>query len=82
MLVSTQKAVFISTVNLQNLEGLQEMNNILKILMLNVFSNEHKKLQSFLTKLNLYIDFNQKKFNFKINKNLYTVVYFKDVVFN
>ncbi len=82
MSVSTQKAVFISTVNLQNLEGLQEMNNILKILMLNVFSNEHKKLQSFLTKLNLYIDFNQKKFNFKMNKDLYTVVYFKNAVFN
>ncbi len=58
------------------------MNNILKILMLNVFSSEHKKLQSFLTKLNLYIDFNQKKFNFKMNKDLYTVVYLKDTVFN
>ena len=44
MLVSTQKAVFINTVNLQNLKDLQEMNNILKILMLNVFSDEHRKL--------------------------------------
>jgi len=69
-------------INLQNLEDLQEMNNILKILMLNVFSNEYKKLQSFLTKLNLYIDFNQKKFNFKMNKDLYTVVYLKDAAFN
>jgi len=58
------------------------MNNILKILMLNVFSNKCKKLQSFLTKLNLYIDFNQKKFNFKMNKDLYMIVYFKDTVFN
>ncbi len=82
MSVSTQKAVFISMINLQSLKDLQEMNNILKILTLNVFSSECKKLWSFLTKLNLYIDFNQKKFNFKMNKDLYTVVYFKDAVFN
>ncbi len=58
------------------------MNNILKILMLNVFSSKYKKLQSFLTKLNLYIDFNQKKFSSEINKDLYTVVYLKNAVFN
>jgi len=58
------------------------MNNILKILMLNAFSDEYKKLQSFLTKLNLYIDFNQKKFNSEMNKDLYTVIYLKDVMFN
>jgi len=58
MIFSTQKAVFISMINLQSLEDLQEMNNILKILTSDVFSDEHKKLQSFLTKLNLYIDFN------------------------
>jgi len=50
--------------------------------MLNVFSDEHKKLQSFLIKLNLYIDFNQKKFNSEINKDLYTVIYLKDAAFN
>ncbi len=77
-----QKAVFISIVNLQDLEDLWEMNNILKILTLNVFSDKCKKLWSFLTKLNLYIDFNQKKFNFKMNKDLYTIVYLKDAVFN
>jgi len=69
-------------INLQGLEGLQEINNILKILMLNVFSDEHKKLQSFLIKLNLYIDFNQKKFNSEMNKDLYTVIYLKDAAFN
>ncbi len=69
-------------INLQDLEDLQEMNNILKILMSNVFSDEHRKLQSFLTKLNLYIDFNQKKFNSEMNKDLYTVAYLKDAVFN
>jgi len=58
------------------------MSNILKILMLNAFNKEHKKLQSFLIKLNLYIDFNQKKFNFKINKDLYTVIYLKNAAFN
>jgi len=44
MSVSTQKAVFINIVNFQSLEDLQEINNILKILMLNVFSSECKKL--------------------------------------
>jgi len=58
------------------------MNNILKILMLNAFNDEYKKLQSFLTKLNLYIDFNQKKFNSEMNKDLYTVIYLKDAAFN
>ena len=82
MIFSTQKAAFISVVNLQDLKGLQEMNNILKVLVSDVFSEEYRKLQSFLTKLNLYIGFNQKKFNFKMNKDLYTVVYFKDAAFN
>ena len=58
------------------------MSNILKILMLNAFSKEYKKLWSFLTKLNLYIDFNQKKFNFKMNKYLYIIVYLKNAAFN
>jgi len=44
MSVSTQKAVFINAVNFQSLEDLQEINNILKILMLNMFSDEHRKL--------------------------------------
>ncbi len=82
MSVSMQKTVFINIINFQSLENLQEMNNILKILMLNVFSDEYKKLWSFLIKLNLYIDFNQKKFNSEMNKDLYTVVYLKNAVFN
>ncbi len=82
MSVSTQKAAFINVINLQNLEDLQEMNNILKISVSNVFSSEHKKLWSFLTKLNLYIDFNQKKFNSEMNKDLYTVIYLKNAAFN
>jgi len=51
-------------------------------LILNVFSKEYKKLWSFLIKLNLYINFNQKKFNFKINKDLYIIIYLKNAVFN
>ncbi len=50
--------------------------------MSDVFSDECKKLWSFLTKLNLYIDFNQKKFNFEMNKDLYTVAYLKNAVFD
>ncbi len=50
--------------------------------MSDVFSSEYRKLQSFLTKLNLYIDFNQKKFNFKMNKDLYMIIYLKDAAFN
>jgi len=82
MSASTQKAAFTSVVNLQGLKDLWEMNNILKVLVLNAFSGEYRKLQSFLTKLNLYIGFNQKKFDFKMNKDLYTVVYLKNAVFN
>jgi len=82
MAFSTQKAAFTSTVNLQGLEGLQEVNNILKVLVPDAFSSEHRKLQSFLAKLNLYIGFNQKKFNSEMNKDLYTVAYLKDAVFN
>jgi len=44
MSVSMQKTVFINIINFQSLENLQEINNILKILMLNVFSDEYKKL--------------------------------------
>ncbi len=82
MSASTQKAASISVVNLQGLKGLQEMNNIPKVLVPDVFSGECKKLWSFLTKLNLYIGFNQKKFSFKMDKGLYTVAYLKDAVFD
>jgi len=44
MSVSTQKAAFISTVNLQGLEDLQEINNILKVSASNAFSSECEKL--------------------------------------
>ncbi len=44
MFFSTEKAAFISMVNLQGLEGLQEMNNISKILVPDAFRGKHRKL--------------------------------------
>jgi len=53
-----------------------------KILVLNTFTGEWEKLWAFLTKLKLYIEFNHKKFRFKMNKKLYTVFLLKNAVFN
>ena len=50
--------------------------------MFNIFIDEQKKLQVFLTKFKLYIEFNHKKFRFKMNKKLYTVFLLKNAVFN
>ncbi len=58
------------------------MINVLKILTLNVFTDEREKLQAFLIKLELYIEFNQMKFRFKMNKDLFTVSYLKNAAFN
>jgi len=48
----------------------------------NIFTDEWEKLWVFLTKLELYIEFNHKKFKFKMNKKLYTVFLLKNAVFN
>jgi len=58
------------------------MINVLKVPALNVFTGEREKLQAFLAKLELYIEFNQTKFRFKMNKDLFTVLYLKDAAFN
>ncbi len=58
------------------------MINVLKVPALNVFTGERRKLQAFLTKLKLYIEFNQMKFRFKMNKGLFTVLYLKNAAFN
>jgi len=58
------------------------MINVLKVSALNVFTGERGKLQAFLVKLKLYIEFNQAKFRFKMNKGLFTVLYLKDAAFN
>jgi len=58
------------------------MINVLKVPALNVFTGERGKLQAFLTKLKLYIEFNQMKFRFKMNKGLFTVLYLKNAAFN
>jgi len=50
--------------------------------MLNIFIDKWEKLWVFLTKFKLYIEFNHKKFKFKMNKKLYTVFLLKNAVFN
>jgi len=79
MTISAQKSALTSQVNLQ---GLQQTINVLKIPTLNVFTDEREKLQAFLIKLELYIEFNQAKFRFKMNKGLFTVLYLKDAAFD
>ncbi len=58
------------------------MIDVLKVSALNAFTDEREKLQAFLIKLELYIEFNQAKFRFKMNKGLFTVLYLKDAAFN
>jgi len=79
MAISVQKSASTSQVNLQ---GLQQMIDVLKVPALNAFTGEREKLWAFLTKLELYIEFNQAKFRFKMNKGLFTVLYLKNVAFN
>ncbi len=79
MTISAQKSALTSQVNLQ---GLQQMINVLKVSTLNVFTDEREKLWAFLIKLKLYIEFNQAKFRFEMNKGLFTVSYLKDAAFN
>ncbi len=58
------------------------MINVLKVSALNVFTDERGKLQAFLIKLKLYIEFNQTKFRSEMNKGLFTVLYLKDAAFD
>ncbi len=58
------------------------MINVLKVSALNVFTDEKKKLQAFLIKLELYIEFNQAKFRSEMNKGLFTVLYLKNAAFD
>jgi hypothetical protein len=79
MTISAQKSALTSQVNLQNL---QQMINVLKISASNAFTDEREKLQAFLIKLELYIEFNQTKFRSEINKDLFTVLYLKNAAFD
>jgi len=79
MTISVQKSASASQVNLQDL---QQTINVLKVLTLNAFTDEREKLQAFLIKLELYIEFNQTKFRFKMNKDLFTVSYLKNAAFD
>jgi len=79
MTISAQKSASTSQVNLQ---GLQQTIDVLKISALNVFTDEREKLQAFLIKLELYIEFNQVKFRSEMNKGLFTVLYLKNAAFD
>jgi len=79
MTTSAQKSALTSQVNLQ---GLQQMIDVLKVLTLNAFTDERGKLQAFLVKLKLYIEFNQAKFRSEMDKGLFTVSYLKNAAFN
>jgi len=79
MTTSVQKSALTSQVNLQ---GLQQTIDVLKVPALNAFTDKRGKLQAFLIKLELYIEFNQAKFRFKMNKGLFTVSYLKNAAFD
>ncbi len=79
MTISAQKSASTSQVNLQSL---QQTIDVLKVPALNAFTDERGKLQAFLVKLELYIEFNQAKFRSEMNKGLFTVSYLKNAAFN
>ncbi len=58
------------------------MIDVLKVSALNAFTDEREKLWAFLVKLELYIEFNQAKFRFEMDKGLFTVSYLKNAAFN
>jgi len=79
MTISAQKSALTSQVNLQ---GPQQTIDVLKVPALNAFTDEREKLQAFLTKLELYIGFNQAKFRFEMDKGLFIISYLKNAAFN
>jgi len=58
------------------------MIDVLKVSTLNVFTGEREKLQAFLAKLELYIEFNQAKFRSEMDKGLFTISYLKNAAFD
>ena len=58
------------------------MIDVLKVSALNAFTDKRGKLWAFLIKLKLYIEFNQTKFRFKMNKDLFIILYLKNTAFN
>jgi len=79
MTISAQKSASTSQVNLQDL---QQTINVLKVSALNAFTDKREKLQAFLIKLKLYIEFNQTKFRSEMNKDLFIISYLKNAAFN
>lgn len=72
----TQKVASTSQVNLAGLESVQAAASV--PMAPRRVHGERGKLRSFLAKLDLYIGFNQKKFNSEIDKGLYATTYLKD----
>jgi len=58
------------------------MIDVLKVPALNAFTDKREKLQAFLIKLKLYIEFNQAKFRSEMNKGLFTILYLKNAAFD
>ncbi len=79
MTISAQKSASTSQVNLQDL---QQTIDVLKVSTLNAFTDKRGKLQAFLIKLKLYIEFNQAKFRSEMNKGLFTISYLKNAAFD
>jgi len=79
MATSAQKSASTSQVNLQ---GHQQTIDVLKVPAPNAFTKERGKLWAFLIKLELYIEFNQAKFRFEMDKGLFIVSYLKNAAFN
>ena len=78
MTITAQKTASTSQVNLQRIHNL----DALKVLVPKTFTDEREKLQVFLTKLKLYIEFNKNRFRFKMNKKLFVTFFLKNAVFN
>ena len=79
MSVSAQKAASTSRVNLQ---GMQPVNDVPKVPVLDAFTGERGKLRAFLARLELYIGFNQAKFKSEMDKGLFTTSFLKDAAFD
>lgn len=79
MAISEQKSASTTNVNLQDI--LKKIETP-KIPTSNAFTGEREKLRSFLTKLDLYIEFNIDKFQFEMNKRLFAVAHLTDAAFD
>lgn len=77
--ITQQKSASMSQVNLQKIPITLL---VLKISVLNIFTDEWEKLRVFLTQLKLFIEFNTDKFWTKMNKKMFIISYLKNTAFN